>query len=180
MVIDNKTIIDIINGTTNTLESNITVNGTIIQLCYNPLNKYIYATEEEPGNIGVLFKILLINTTTNKVDSVIQLPIIGNYANILFNIIYDSYNKYIYTSSLRNNIIYVLNASSNKIIANISLNYPISFDYSSNYVYVFRGYSISVINSNTNNISNNFYLIIYPKGWHLILIIIVYMLLRTI
>lgn len=159
----NETIIDIINATTNTLESNITVNSIVDQLCYNPLNKYIYATAFNLTKNWYFqnSKILLINTTTNKVDSEIMYSVSESY----FGIIYDSYNKNIYVSGY--NSVYVLNASTNKIIANITVKSSYMFDYCqlNNYIYVITGNSISVIDSNTNTvvyISNPF--VIKPSG----------------
>jgi len=129
----------VINGSTNKVITNISVEAQPDAMVYDPQNNYIYAAD------------YVINASSNKVVGTIQV-----YPN---GMVYDPQNGYIYVANLGSGAVFVINGKTNAVITIIKVgNFPdaITYDPQNGLIYVANAASntVSVINTSSNEVIN--------------------------
>ena len=159
----------LINGTTNTVVSNIKVGIFPGGVAFDPINDYLYVTDfnysDWPGgDVNTSSNtVFVINGATNKIIANISVGLdpIG--------VAVDTSNGYVYVTNSGSNNVSVINGATNTVIANIavgSMPYGVAYDSSNGYVYVANlgSNSVSVINSANNTVIANIAVGSHPVG----------------
>lgn len=155
--------VSVINGSSNSIVTNITAGADPIAEAFVPSNGYLYVTDYNSGRVSI------INTYSNEYIGYI------NVGRSPFGIAYDTTNGYLYVANYLSNSISVINPLTNTVNDTISVPSPssiqpsptfVTFDSKSNTVYVSDTGSgaISVIDGSDNNIVNTIDLLSTPYG----------------
>jgi len=150
----------LINGTTNTVVSNIKVGIFPGGVAFDPINDYLYVTDFNfsawpSGDVNTSSNtVFVINGATNRIIANINVGLDP------FGVAVDTSNGYVYVTNSGSNNVSVINGATNKVIANIAVgSYPwgIAYDPSNGYIYVtnWGSNSVSVINGETNTVVAN-------------------------
>jgi len=164
--------VSIINTTHNTVVKNIHVGRHPVALAYDNLSKDLYVSnivcasfvENYNGAFFTKGNITIINTLNNRTVGNIN---VGKGPR---NMLYDKYNNLLYVSNEYSNSISVINASTNKIIKNISIPFSccaedLVLDKSNNCIYLTeRNGAVLFINPDTFNVINYVYTLMGAWG----------------